>query len=114
MSPLALRYGIWKYLISSITNIILYSLKQNSNKIKITLQLQIYDENYGKLYNYVPESILPAEYGGDMGDVQELTGIRVLKEMNDWINAHFVMLIDRYKAFFISFSVKEFIDRVRL
>lgn len=54
-------------------------LKATLNVIKMLLgqkirnRLQIYDENYGKLYNYVPESILPAEYGGDMGDVQELT-----------------------------------------
>ncbi|XP_059059454.1 alpha-tocopherol transfer protein-like [Achroia grisella] len=40
---------------------------------KLKKRIQVHNQNYNNMYKSIPKSVLPKEYGGDDGTVQELT-----------------------------------------
>lgn len=53
---------------------------------KLKNRIQVFSHNYEGLYEYVPDSVLPAEYGGNDGNLKDLTDYWKVKveSYRDW------------------------------
>lgn len=51
-----------------------YKLQLFSKRVKFFWQISAHDANSVEVDDIIPKSVLPVEYGGDDGSIQELTG----------------------------------------
>ncbi|XP_004929250.1 alpha-tocopherol transfer protein-like isoform X2 [Bombyx mori] len=56
-------------------------------KMVVASQLYVHNQNYEEMYKYIPKDILPVEYGGSGGSIEEIIDYwrKKVKEYSDWL-----------------------------